>query len=261
MSSGLSFRVVIPARLGSTRLPGKVLRELAGATLLEHVHRRACESGADEVIIATDSREVYQAAESFGATVSMTSDTHESGTDRIQEVVSAKGWADDEIVVNLQGDEPGMPPLLIRQVAQNLGATPSADIATLGYPIQSWEDWQDPGLVKLVKDEQGMALYFSRAPIPADRAALLTGEQRLPVAGAWGHIGLYAYRVHALHRFSQLAPAALESCEALEQLRAMAHGLRIHVGEASQRPGIGVDTEADLARAAEELASYSEANN
>ena len=257
MSNGHDFHVVIPARYDSTRLPGKVLRELAGATLLEHVYRRAGESGAADVVIATDSEAVQSAAEAFGARVCMTASTHESGTDRIHEVVAQLGWDQHDIVVNLQGDEPGMPPALIQQVAGNLAANSQADIATLCYAIESWQDWQDPGLVKVVKDEQGMALYFSRAPIPCDRQATLAGEKRLPAAGAWGHIGLYAYRVHALQRFSELPMADLESCEALEQLRAMAHGLRIHVDLATQRPGVGVDTEADLQRAAQELSQKS----
>lgn len=249
----MSFRVVIPARYDSSRLPGKVLRELAGASLLEHVYRRACESGAEQVVIATDSEQVAEAAEAFGALVSMTSDKHESGTDRIHEVVCQLGWGQDEIVVNLQGDEPAMPPDLLKQVANNLAANEQANIATLCFAIDSYQDWQDPGLVKVVYDTQGMALYFSRAPIPCDRRAALAQEQRLPAAGAWGHIGLYAYRVSALQRFSELPVASLEACEALEQLRAMAHGLRIHVQEAVQRPGTGVDTEADLRRAEAEL--------
>lgn len=249
----MSFRIVIPARYESTRLPGKVLRPLAGVTLIEHVYRRGCESGADTVIIATDSDQVRDAAEAFGAEVCMTASSHESGTDRIHEVVTKLGWGTDEIVVNLQGDEPSMPPAVIRQVAQNLADHPEADIATLCFAIENWQDWQDPGLVKVVFDHQGRALYFSRAPIPCDRAATLAGAQRLPAAGAWGHIGLYAYRVSALQRFSELQKAPLESCEALEQLRAMAHGMVIHIAAAAERPGTGVDTEADLLRAEAEF--------
>lgn len=252
----MAFRVVIPARLGSTRLPGKVLLPLAGATLIEHVWRRASESGAEQVIIATDSEEVSAAARGFGAEVCMTRITHQSGTDRIHEAVTALGWDADAIVVNLQGDEPGMPPQLIRQVAENLAVQLQADIATLCHAIDSWEDWQSPGLVKVVRDYQEMALYFSRAPIPHDREAARAQRRELPGAGAWGHIGLYAYRVQALKRFSQLPVDALESCEALEQLRALAHGLRIHVAEAMARPGIGVDTEEDLQRAEAELQNY-----
>lgn len=249
----MGFHVVIPARLGSTRLPGKVLLPLAGAPLIEHVYRRAQESGADSVCIATDSSEVEKAGCAFGAEVCMTADTHQSGTDRINEVAQLKGWTDDAIVVNLQGDEPAMPPALIEQVAANLAQHADADIATLCFELDSWQDWQNPGQVKVVMDERGMALYFSRAPIPSDRQAGLEEAQRLPRAGAFGHIGLYAYRVGALRRFSALPVGSLENCESLEQLRALAHGLRIHVGLATACPGTGVDTEEDLRRAEAEL--------
>lgn len=249
----MSFHVVIPARMASTRLPGKVLRSLAGVPLLQHVYERAIESNALDVTIATDNAEVEAVAREFGAAVCMTSSSHESGTDRIHEVVTKLAWGADDIVVNLQGDEPGMPPALVGQVAQNLAANPWADIATLRFAIDSWEEWQDPGLVKVVADEHGQALYFSRAAIPFDRSAEMAEEKRLPLAGAWGHIGLYAYRVSALQRFSELPVGKLEECEALEQLRGMAYGLRIHVAEATQRPGVGVDTEADLKRAEMEL--------
>lgn len=250
----MSFKVVIPARLASTRLPGKVMLPLLGAPIIEHVWRRGCESGAEQVVVATDSEQIQQAAQAFGAEVCMTDAGHESGTDRIHEAVTTLGWAADEIVVNLQGDEPAMPPALIRQVADNLAARGTADIATLCHAIDNPRDWQSPGLVKVVRDAQDMALYFSRAPIPHDRNR--AGGDGLPAAGAWGHIGLYAYRVSALQRFSELPVAPLESCEALEQLRAMTHGLRIHVAEAAARPGTGVDTEADLARAEAELQAY-----
>ncbi|MDX1497820.1 MAG: 3-deoxy-manno-octulosonate cytidylyltransferase [Salinisphaeraceae bacterium] len=249
----MQFKVVIPARLASTRLPGKVLLPLAGKPLIEHVWLRACEAGADQVIIAADSEQIAEVATGFGAEVCLTAQSHESGTDRIHEVVSLKGWAGTDIVVNLQGDEPGMPPALIKQVAENLDLHHQADIATLCHAIASWEDWQNPGLVKVVRDLKGMAMYFSRAPIPHDRAVGQAGEQQLPAAGAWGHIGLYAYRVQALQRFSGLDVADLERCEALEQLRAMAHGLRIHVDEALEKPGTGVDTEDDLRRAEAEF--------
>lgn len=253
----MSFKVVIPARLGSTRLPNKVLREVAGAPLLEHVYRRGCESGAAEVVIATDSEQVQKLAEAFGARVCMTDTSHQSGTDRVHEVVSVLGWDASSIVVNLQGDEPAMPPRLIRQVANNLAQHPEAEIATLCYVIDDWEDWQDPGLVKVIRDTNNMALYFSRAPIPCDRSATLQQEKRLPAAGAWGHIGLYAYRASALQHYSVLPVSRLESSEALEQLRALANGMRIHVDEAETRPGTGVDTEADLATVVTELQAYS----
>lgn len=251
-----NFRVVIPARLNSTRLPGKVLLPILGKPIIQHVWERASESGAQQVVVATDDAQVADVAESFGAQVCMTASKHESGTDRIQEAVRQLGWNDADIVVNLQGDEPAMPPRLVEQVAENLAHNPQADIATLCYAIENWADWQDPGLVKLVRDDQQMALYFSRAPIPHDRDAARQNREQLPVVGAWGHIGLYAYRVQALHRFSELPVAPLERAEALEQLRAMTYGLRIHVGSAVCQPGTGVDTEADLQRAEAELQSY-----
>lgn len=249
------FRVVIPARYGSTRLTGKVLRELHGRPMLEHVYRRALESKPQEVVIATDDAKVATAARAFGAQVVLTAATHQSGTDRLNEAVGALGWPDDAIVVNLQGDEPCMPPALIRQVAQLLQREPAADIATLCFPIETVADWRNPHLVKVVRGEQGQALYFSRAAIPYVRAAALTGVDDLPASGALGHLGLYAYRVSALKRFSQLPPHPLETSEALEQLRALAHGFRIQIALASEAPGQGVDTEEDLQSAAALLAS------
>lgn len=250
-----AFRVVIPARYDSTRLPGKVLRKLHGHPMLEHVQRRATESKAQQVIIATDDERVAMAARAFGAEVAMTAAAHQSGTDRLNEVVTALGWPDDAIVVNLQGDEPCMPPPLIRQVAELLAAQPQADIATLCFPIESVADWRNPHRVKVVFADDGHALYFSRAPIPHVRAAALAARDELPASGAYAHLGLYAYRVSALKRFSRLAPHPLEISESLEQLRALANGLRIQVAIAAEAPGQGVDTEADLQRAAALLGS------
>ncbi len=250
-----AFRVVIPARYDSTRLPGKVLRELRGRPMLEHVYRRARESQAVEVVIATDDPRVAEAARAFQAKTVMTAATHQSGTDRLNEAVAALAWPDDVLVVNLQGDEPCMPPALIRQVAELLAAHPQADIATLCFPVESVAEWHNPHLVKVVRAENGEALYFSRAAIPYARAAALAGRQDLPPAGVYGHLGLYAYRVSALKRFSRLPPHPLERSEALEQLRALAHGLRMQVAVARETPGPGVDTEEDLARAEALLAS------
>lgn len=249
----MAFKVVIPARLNSTRLPGKVLLPLLDKPLIQHVWDRASESGAEQVVVATDSTQVRDVAEGFGAQVCMTASSHESGTDRIHEAVSQLGWGNDSIVVNLQGDEPAMPPELVRQVAHNLAENAQADMATLCHAIESWTDWQDPGQVKVVRDARDMALYFSRSPIPYDRERAGHASEQLPTCGAWAHIGLYAYRVEALHRFSELPVAPLESTEALEQLRALTHGLRIHVAEAACRPGTGVDTETDMPRAEAEL--------
>jgi 3-deoxy-manno-octulosonate cytidylyltransferase (CMP-KDO synthetase) len=243
------FKVVIPARYGSSRLPGKPLRPLAGRPMVEHVHRRACESGAAQVVIATDDARIETAARSFGADVVMTSPEHPSGTDRLAEVVERMGWADDAVVVNLQGDEPLMPPALVRQVAGNLAAHADAAIATLYTPIENAAEFFDPNVVKLVGDADGYALYFSRAPIPWARDAFAVDRGRLPAGlSARRHLGLYAYRASFLRAYRQLAPAPLEGIEMLEQLRALWHGYRIHVAEALGQPGPGVDVEGDAQR-------------
>lgn len=243
----MKFKVVIPARLGSTRLPRKVLREIAGRPLVQHVWDAARRTRADEVLIATDDAEVRDACRAFGADVQMTSARHQSGTDRIHEVARKRGWAARTIVVNLQGDEPLMPPALVRRAAQLLAADRGADIATLCHPLRSLEEWLNPNVVKVVMDGQGRALYFSRAPIPWQRDGATREAPRLPQGLAFRHIGLYAYRVAALARFSKLAPALLERAEALEQLRALAAGMAIKVGITREPPPRGVDTEEDLA--------------
>ncbi len=248
-----AFKVAIPARFGSTRLPGKPLRTLAGRPMLEHVHRQALASGAEEVIIATDDRRIYAAAESFGATVCMTAVEHASGTDRLAELATQQGWSDDAIVVNLQGDEPLMPPALLRQVAVGLAGHPQAGIATLCTRIQNISEVFDPHLVKVVMDAGGYALYFSRAPIPYHRAAFPSSGQcptELPAdADYFRHLGLYAYRVADLRRYPTLPPCMLEQTESLEQLRALWNGIRIYVEEARETPPPGVDTAEDLERA------------
>ncbi len=237
-----TFRVVIPARMGSTRLPGKVLREIAGKPMLAHVYERAMESGAAQVVIAADDDRIVSALADWDAQVCLTDAGHSSGTDRINEVASHLAWPDDDIIVNLQGDEPCMPASLIRQVAGCLDEHIDADIATLCHEIIEPEDWHNPNLVKVVFDSAGRALYFSRAAIPHDR----DGRSELPVAGAYGHLGIYAYRVGALRRFSSLPASKLEHCEALEQLRALENGMYISVAVAGEMPGPGVDTEEDL---------------
>lgn len=242
----MSFVVAIPARYGATRLPGKVLREVAGEPLLAHVHRRALESGADAVWVVTDDDRIEAAAAGFGARTARTSAACVSGSDRIAELAAREAWPDDLAIVNLQGDEPLMPGALIRQVAEALIARPEADIATACTRIGDSAAYRDPNVVKVVRDDAGDALYFSRAPIPHQRG----GGDGLPDCCAWRHLGIYAYRAAALKRFAAAPPAALERSESLEQLRALALGMRIHVVEAATLPGPGVDTEDDLAAVA-----------
>jgi 3-deoxy-manno-octulosonate cytidylyltransferase (CMP-KDO synthetase) len=241
--------VVIPARYGSTRLPGKALLPIAGKPMLQWVYERACASGAREVLIATDDDLIVSAAHSFGAEIVMTAQAHRSGTDRIAEVARVRGWAPQDIVVNVQADEPLMPAALIGQVAALLVGQPTADIATLAAPLESVGELLDPNIVKVVCDVRGMALYFSRAPIPWNRDAAAAGIQsQKSHGGARRHCGIYAYRVQALLRVAQLPEGRLEEREKLEQLRALEHGLSIYVGDALERPGPDVNTFADLER-------------
>ncbi len=242
------FKVVIPARFASERLPGKPLRPIGGQPMIEHVWRRASESGASEVVIATDDERIGDAAEGFGALVCMTGDQHRSGTERIAEVADLLDWDDEQIVVNLQGDEPAMPPSLINQCAALLAGS-DADMATLASPLLSSEDYRSPNVVKVVLADDGNALYFSRSPIPHRR-----GEaDGVPDAGLHHH-GIYGYRCGVLRRLVVAQPSPLEVSEKLEQLRALSLGLRIQVGVPERRPGPGVDTEADIAAAEAALA-------
>jgi 3-deoxy-manno-octulosonate cytidylyltransferase (CMP-KDO synthetase) len=243
----MKFNIVIPARLGSTRLPRKVLRTIHGQPLVQYVWAAARRARADEVVIATDDTEVRDACLAFGADVVMTSKRHGSGTDRIAEVARKRRWRGATIVVNLQGDEPLMPPALVRRAAQLLAADRAADIATLCHPLHALADWLNPNFVKVVMDARGHALYFSRAPIPWQRDGATREAPQLPAGLAYRHIGLYAYRVAALQRFSALRPARLETTEALEQLRALASGMVIKVGISRDPPPRGVDTAEDLA--------------
>jgi 3-deoxy-manno-octulosonate cytidylyltransferase (CMP-KDO synthetase) len=248
------FKVVIPARFGSTRLPGKPLLEIAGKPLLRHVHDRACASAVAEVVVATDDQRIVAACHAFGADVALTSSKHHSGSDRIAEVIAARGWDDDAIVVNLQGDEPCMPPALIDQVARDLAARHSVGMATLAYPIVDTQTLFDPHVVKVVTDANGYALYFSRAPIPWHRDEFLRGKRPLPDSVRFlRHIGLYGYRAAFLKRFIQWPAAPLELAESLEQLRCLWNGEAIHVGVADEEPGPGVDTAADVQRVADYL--------
>ena len=250
------FRIVIPARYASSRLPGKPLLELAGKPLLQWVHERALGCGALEVLVATDDERIAAVAHGFGAQVVMTAAHHETGTDRIAEVARLAGWPADAVVVNLQGDEPLMPAQLVRQVAALLAHHESADIATLAAQLDSVTALLDPNVVKVVTTPQGRALYFSRAPIPWDRDSAMQGlTSQVSVAGARRHIGLYAYRVSALQRLAALPPTPLERLERLEQLRALEHDMDIRVAEAQVLPGPDVNTAADLQRAATLLAA------
>ncbi len=246
----MNFTVVIPARYASTRLPAKPLKDIAGKPMIQHVYERACESKARQVIVATDDVRIEAVAKSFGAQVCMTLADHTSGTDRLQEVVASLGLGDDEIVVNVQGDEPLIPAQVINQVAENLASMSTASMATLSEPIHSLADFRNPNIVKVVADVDGRALYFSRAPIPWPRDHFAqpnvdTLPENFP---AQRHIGIYAYRVGLLHKFVTWAPAPLEKIESLEQLRVMWNGQVIHVAEAIVAVPGGVDTEEDLQR-------------
>jgi 3-deoxy-manno-octulosonate cytidylyltransferase (CMP-KDO synthetase) len=248
------FRVVIPARYASSRLPGKALVSIGGKPMLQWVYERACASLAHEVLIATDDLLIVSAAHSFGAETIMTAATHRSGTDRIAEVARLQGWADTDLVVNVQGDEPLIPPTLIDQVGSLLETNPTAQIATLATPITSLAEFMDPNAVKVVTDPEGRALYFSRAPIPWDRdgaASGLASQRRF--SGARRHVGIYGYRVAALVRLAGLEPTALEQLERLEQLRALENGLEIRVADSLEQPGPDVNTAADLERVSQLL--------
>ncbi len=245
----MGFKVVIPARYGSSRLPGKPLLEIAGKPMFAHVHARALESEAEEVVVATDDARIEAAARAIGAEVVMTSPDHPSGTDRLQEVAKKKGWNDDTIVVNVQGDEPLIPPAVINQVAANLGASRLAGIATLAEPLADAAQLFNPNIVKLVRDVQGNALYFSRAPMPWARDIFAKDKSLLPASQLYlRHLGIYAYRVAFLHAYVGWPPAEIEQLEALEQLRALYNGVKIHVDVAAVELPPGVDTAEDLER-------------
>lgn len=247
MTSVPEFIAVIPARYESVRLPGKPLADIGGRPMIVWVYERACTSGAAETIVATDDERIAEACARVGAPVEMTSSRHSTGTDRIAEVAERRGWADEQIVVNVQGDEPLLPPALISQVAALAQSDPDAAIATLMTPIDSIEERENPNFAKVVVDRAGRALYFSRAPIPWPRDGGLPTSYR--------HIGLYAYRVRALRKIAATAPCELERIERLEQLRALWLGLGIAVAEAVEQPPAGVDTERDLAAVRAQLAA------
>ena len=245
----MDFVVVIPARYASTRLPGKPLQDIAGKPMIQHVWEQAGKSAASRVVVATDDARIVEACQTFGAEVLLTRADHNSGTDRLAEVASQLGLASDAIVVNVQGDEPLIPPAIIDQVAANLAAHPEAGIATLGEPLHDAAQLFNPNVVKLVADARGLALTFSRAPLPWARDAFAADREQLPQGVPFRrHIGIYAYRAGFLHDFVAWGPCWLEDTECLEQLRALWHGVRIHVADALEAPPAGVDTPADLQR-------------
>lgn len=245
----MSYKVIIPARYSSSRLPGKPLLDLAGKPLLQHVVEKAQASSAEEVLVATDDMRVKAVATGFGIKVCMTSSEHHSGTDRLAEVVVQQNYPDHTIIINVQGDEPLLPPQLIGQVAEELKTHAKADIATLCVNITTQEELFDPHIVKVIRDNQGYALYFSRAPIPWAREQFTTEHPAWPTPWPYyRHIGLYAYRAGFLRRYPHLTACPLEKAEHLEQLRALYHGGRIHVAISHRAPPPGVDTFTDLER-------------
>jgi len=249
----LDFVVAIPARLKATRLPDKPLRLLGGEPIIRHVARRALEAGAREVWVAADDARIADALAGSGVRVAMTATGHASGSDRLAECAAIAGWADDTIVVNLQGDEPFAPAAGIRSVAALLQDTP-ADMSTLAIDIAHADQLFDPNVVKVVRDAGGHALYFSRAPVPWARDAFAADRSRMPTSHVWlRHIGIYGYRAGTLRRFASLPPGLLEQVESLEQLRALEAGMRIAVGIATESFPPGIDTEADLVQAERHL--------
>jgi 3-deoxy-manno-octulosonate cytidylyltransferase (CMP-KDO synthetase) len=247
------FRVVIPARYASTRLPGKPLLPIAGRPMIAHVWDRAVESGASEIVVATDDERIVRAVEIAGGRAMMTSPDHVSGTDRLAEVAQRAGWPDDAVIVNLQGDEPQIPGRLLTDLANNLHTRPTAGVSTLATPIRVAADVWNPNVVKVALDAQSFALYFSRAPIPWVRGQFARDSNidSLPEDLALlRHIGLYGYRVETLRTLARTPPPPVERAESLEQLRALYLGICIHVGIVEEAPGHGVDTSEDLARVA-----------
>jgi 3-deoxy-manno-octulosonate cytidylyltransferase (CMP-KDO synthetase) len=244
-----SFKIVIPARFSSSRLPGKPLISLAGKPMIQHVYERALATGVEDIVIATDDERIEQAAQSFGAQVVMTSPKHENGTERIAEVARIKNWSADTVIVNLQGDEPLIPKSLIELTAKGLLEHSEAGMSSICTPIHSDADAFNPNVVKVVLNKDNFALYFSRASIPWDRDAYKNNQahktQKMPV---YRHIGMYGYRVSFLQQYSAMQPCVLETTEALEQLRALWYGVKIHMGVIDQAPSHGVDTLEDARR-------------
>jgi len=242
----VKFKVVIPARYASSRLPAKPLLDIAGKPMVLRVAEQAIRSGAEQVIVATDHQEIFDVVTRSGFQAVMTREDHLSGTDRIAEVAAHFNWPGDEIVVNVQGDEPLIEPTLIREVAENLNAHAEASIATVCHAIHDKETMLNPNVVKVVMDANGYAMYFSRAPIPFARDAFAQNLALPANILVYRHVGIYAYRAKFLSDYAQLAPAQIEQYEALEQLRALWHGYKISVAITQQAPAPGVDTQQDL---------------
>ncbi|MBU2976981.1 3-deoxy-manno-octulosonate cytidylyltransferase [Alteromonas sp. C1M14] len=243
----MAFTVIIPARYGSSRFPGKPLADIQGQPMITHVVARAQEAGAERIIVATDDKRIASVAEHH-AEVALTAATHESGTERLSEVISTLHIADDTVVVNVQGDEPFVPAQNIRQVALNLAKDDRIAIATLATPITDMEEVLNPNAVKVVVNARKEALYFSRSPIPFQRATMMTDPSKADPSCYLRHIGLYAYKAAYVSQYVHYAPSALEHIESLEQLRALWYGDIIHVDEAVAPPPIGIDTPEDLQR-------------
>jgi 3-deoxy-manno-octulosonate cytidylyltransferase (CMP-KDO synthetase) len=241
-----AFKVVIPARFASTRLPGKPLLDICGKPMVIRVAEQAAQSGAQQILIATDHQPIIEVAQQHGYQACMTRADHPSGTDRIAEVAAQQGWSDDTIVVNVQGDEPLIPPQLISAVAQHLHDHPECAIATACHPFHDEASMRNPNIVKAVLDKNGNALYFSRAPIPWPRDAYASNQPLPKEVNVLRHVGIYAYRVSFLNAYGKLSPAPIEQVESLEQLRALYHGFKIGVTKTDQAPPSGVDTEQDL---------------
>ncbi len=245
----MGFSVLIPARLASTRLPGKPLADIGGLPMVVRVARRAVESGADQVVVACDDNRIVQACQAHGVRALLTRGDHASGSDRLAEACALLGLDGTHVVVNVQGDEPLIDPHLVRQCAELLGQRPDCVMSTAAHPIDNLGDYLDPNIVKVVLDAQQVALYFSRAPIPWRRDGSSSAQPALPQdPPALRHVGLYAYRADFLRGFPSLPPAAIERGEALEQLRVLWHGQRIAVHVSPHAPGTGVDTPEDLQR-------------
>ena len=252
----MSFKIVIPARYASSRLPGKPLIDIVGKPMIQHVFERAQESLAEEVIIATDDARIEQVARDFGADVCITRADHPSGTDRLAEVASIRAFNDHDIIINVQGDEPCLPAALIDQVADDLSQHHDADIASLYSQITQEKQIFDPNVVKVVMDKGGYAMYFSRAPIPWDREQYKEGQRGITkLPAVYRHIGMYGYRVSFLNQYKDMKATALEQAECLEQLRALSYGIKIHMSVIDIPPGHGVDTPEDIKRVESLLAS------